>query len=1370
MRPTTKRRLTALLAVAVLGIGGAGGFYEIRQHQIKANLLAERAAGMKAYEAGDYDTALTELAKFNNSDLRDAQTLFALARARSRVELPNEQHLAEAVAYYRRGLLIDPKDNAARHELLAIYVNPYIAMDAEAVTLCDELLKSNPNDIEALRAKTTSLYRLHRLDEAIVVAQRLTELAPTDMRGQQLTYELMYQLNRPADQIVGRAQKDLKAHKNDPRFQMLLGYAYMLTGQFDLARTNLVAAAHQKQTDPVAVEELCGMLDTMHLYDESNALLARSAAQTADPEMQRILIRRLWQTGDFAQVASRLQNLSLKDGDSELLAFETMSLYQLNRRSDADKLLAALASRTHDDAAAAWAKAIATQFAQPVLAPSDQIARYEAALSRDPANAVIRDMLGSAYEELGESEPALQQWKMAADSEPSWAEPRTQIARLMADTGREQTAIEEAERAYDRAQNVGSAIGLAVASAHAAEQSDDPAMARKVLILVSDIQKKIPNEPETLPIYAAMLARTGQREQAASVIKAALDSPRVSEDRTLLQLASVSRSMRLGLEKQIFERAEKLHGMTPELALAMARDRAVAGDANTAKSILRGQVAAATSQPVAWRLAYAQFLESINDPAAAQTWAELGNANPGDLRVQAAIADLPESSTVWQNREFIRTTIDRLHAITGDEGHRWQLAQARWLLKSPDVQKDSAAAVVLLTELVRTSPDMLVPRLYLARALENLNEVSQAIDQLKGAAAIDADSPAVGIELVRLMQSQGQFDDSAMYLNRLVNNKSLTADQRLQVAMLEAAGGQRDAALQMLGQSGGEQGEILRAGLLRQRGETLAATQLYRHIVSQPDTDAQTIIEAAEFFAAHHDDADTQTALKALDRSTVSAERRALLMADYDEDRGETKAAEQLLQKTANQNDATACGALAAFEFRQGNDAAALDAINRAGSAARLADLRMDIQQMDSVHTKLTEHSLREALSQQPADTAGRQTLTALTSAGGLDQVAGQLDAVAEKYPRFMPAQKLAFEAALKLGKLDDATAIATRCAATFPTDAEAAEMAVMVRAAAGQWSDMLLAAQIWRQRSAENPLQADMAIAEAQMQMAEADQAVKQLAPYVEMAEKNPAEHENVLGDYCRALVLNGQQDAAAKILSPMLSDAKWRILWLKLASEVHGADAASRWITQIEPAIPANNLTERTNLAAAWYALGVRYGYAGGFTNARRVVTPVAADPQAPVAAHLLLAASAEKLGDRSGAVNAYRKALQLDPNLPLAENNLAYDLLQQNQNLDEARTLAEKAVAAHADDAAYRDTLGQILLRMGDRQGAIQAYQALVQMQPNNIPAHITLAQTLLADGKRDSASRVLAQIDALLQAAPGNAVAYQQDVMALRQSLK
>jgi tetratricopeptide (TPR) repeat protein len=255
MRPTTRRRLTSLLTIAVLGIGGATGVYEFRQHQLHARLLADRTAGLVAFNAGDYDTALKDLSHYNQFNQRDALTLFTFAKARSRVELPNEAHLGEAINYYRRGLQLDPKNNAAKHELLAIYINPYVAYNAEAVTLCNELLKTNPNDIDALRAQATALYRLHRLDEAMAVADRLTRLAPTDMRGQQLKYELMYQLNRPANQILAGAQKDFKDHPHDPRFEMLLGYAYMLTGDFDQSHKHLLAAANQKQTDPIAVQE-----------------------------------------------------------------------------------------------------------------------------------------------------------------------------------------------------------------------------------------------------------------------------------------------------------------------------------------------------------------------------------------------------------------------------------------------------------------------------------------------------------------------------------------------------------------------------------------------------------------------------------------------------------------------------------------------------------------------------------------------------------------------------------------------------------------------------------------------------------------------------------------------------------------------------------------------------------------------------------------------------------------------------------------------------------------------------------------------------------------------------------------------------------
>lgn len=98
---------------------------------------------------------------------------------------------------------------------------------------------------------------------------------------------------------------------------------------------------------------------------------------------------------------------------------------------------------------------------------------------------------------------------------------------------------------------------------------------------------------------------------------------------------------------------------------------------------------------------------------------------------------------------------------------------------------------------------------------------------------------------------------------------------------------------------------------------------------------------------------------------------------------------------------------------------------------------------------------------------------------------------------------------------------------------------------------------------------------------------------------------------------------------------------------------------------------------------------------------------------------------------AIAAHRKSLELSPKDPVFANNLASALADQGKNLDEARLLAESAVAAQSSNLQYLDTLGWVYHRMGDQNRALKIYQQLSAQQPlpPNVAAH---AATVL--GKR------------------------------------
>src|SRR5205085_4440670 len=110
------------------------------------------------------------------------------------------------------------------------------------------------------------------------------------------------------------------------------------------------------------------------------------------------------------------------------------------------------------------------------------------------------------------------------------------------------------------------------------------------------------------------------------------------------------------------------------------------------------------------------------------------------------------------DRDFILRTIERTRKLTGEEAQLWRFAKARWLLNGPakEKSKDSAEAVGILSDLVRSSPDVPQYRERLAAGLLNLGNARDAIDHLKAAVVIEPDDFNTVQELIRLLQAQNR--------------------------------------------------------------------------------------------------------------------------------------------------------------------------------------------------------------------------------------------------------------------------------------------------------------------------------------------------------------------------------------------------------------------------------------------------------------------------------------------------------------------------------------------------------------------------------------------------------------------------------------
>ncbi len=1406
IRPKTMRRLAVLLVLLLAIAGLLFGGYLVSKRRMAVKIEEERQAAMDAYRKSDFNGALphfdyyltkTKLAEKQGAEVDEqaAEALFAYGESRRNIEMPNGRHIFEAVKVFETYQRMCPDDLRAKHALLELY--PRIRYEAEAIKLADDVLARDPADIAALRSKVRALVGQQKREEALAISQKLNAVAPHELRSQIFTQSLLLELNHKPEELVKLAEDQVKAHPNDAYFEVLLAYNYSRADQPEPAKKWLRAAAEHAPADLEFVKQLTGMLDRVGMTSEATQVVERSVEQSkGDPQFMLALVQRKWQNGENQEVVDRLAYLDPKSptSDAQLLAFRALALYALDRPAEADPIVEALAAREMDASALSWATALKAGFAQPAREPRDQIKQYQAALNRSPDNAVIRFMLGQAYARLGETEPAVEAWERAGDLAPSWATPHAMMARVFTQSARYPQALVQSRQAYQINPNLpGVVTGVMVAYFNTLDDSAKPEAVTALLKDVEQVQAQQPLEPETLPIYVALLARTGQRDKAQKVIHAAMDAEHALPAETLARLAVVSNSQQLGAEQEIMAAAEKLHGSTPGIALRQALLLADSGKPQDGLQLLQKAQAAAKSDAVRWRIAVAEYRDWIQDKDVAKEWVDLGDANPKDLAVQTAVL---RSRARFADRDFWQRSIDRAKKLTGEEGVLWRLERARWLLSGNPSSKDSAEAVNQLTAITQSSPTLADPHRLLANALERISKdksendkgdfLKRAADEMKVAAGLTPDDPATVLELTRLLTTIGRREEAQKPLDRLVQSTILSPQARKQTAHALASRGYWQEAIAVLTPAPQDaERDALMAALYHHTGKTTAAADYYNKVLGAKSPDATSLVDAADFFARHDQKEQAQKFLARLETATDSKVLRETLLGRYSEQHVGDDAALAHFNAAvqAAPADATAQRELAGFYLRHGKyeqTVATVDeGLKSAPDDADLKSLKVTADAMRAYAKDQDMLALSSVLSREPRNEAASEMFKVLAEAksSGEDvaKTVARLDALAATHPNFPELQAKLIQGYLALKKYPKAESLALRAAENWPNDPRFAHLLVAVYHNQGPdaLSRALDAARQWRSRSPENTLEPDVVIADMLLQLRRPGEAVETLQRYVAAAAR-PDGNAAVVSLYAQALIGSSRESEAVALLKPLAEQsAKWRSIWLSLAARAHrDGSAASKWITQVTPLLQPGATQEQQALAESWFAVGQQFHEPKAFDNAHAVLTALVGKTDAPSDAWFLYAANAEARADLPEAERGYREVLKREPNTPAACNNLAYVLLAQGhpQDLSEALSLAEKAIAAGPDNATFRDTRARIYAQQGNNNAAIGDFQAALKLDRDSLEAMIGLADVLSRSGQVEAAKALLPEVAKRIELSPPLAPPLQKQLDGVRSALK
>jgi tetratricopeptide (TPR) repeat protein len=243
--------------------------------------------------------------------------------------------------------------------------------------------------------------------------------------------------------------------------------------------------------------------------------------------------------------------------------------------------------------------------------------------------------------------------------------------------------------------------------------------------------------------------------------------------------------------------------------------------------------------------------------------------------------------------------------------------------------------------------------------------------------------------------------------------------------------------------------------------------------------------------------------------------------------------------------------------------------------------------------------------------------------------------------------------------------------------------------------------------------------------------------------------------------------------------------VAWLKRASEENPDDHEAAQLTGLSlylggkpaEAIPylekVQSWYPSANVDAA-YILGVAYIQTKQYPNARVAFAKMFQVPPDSAAAYLFTARLLLRFDFGPVAEEYGRKAVELDPKLPLGHqllgelylyqskipeataqfeqelainpgNPTAYyklaDAYSRIQKFDEAEKLLQRSIWLDATSTGPYVLLGKVLLKKGETQLAIRALQRAVSMDPNNNIPHHLLGQAYRDLGRNEEADREL-----------------------------
>ncbi|TVQ30749.1 MAG: hypothetical protein EA376_11900 [Phycisphaeraceae bacterium] len=1365
MTARSKKRI-ALLATLVflLGAGVIVG-REVRKIQREKTLEQAYQAAMEAKDQGDHTTVVSRLGYYllsgKSSGLEiDPELWLIWADSRRKTPDDNVRHLTDAIQAAREARDLMPGDPRPLELLLELYGQ--VGRLTERLDTAEQLLEVDPENLPAGYARTLALWQLGRTQEAAEASLELAERHPNLLRTHELALHLMLEDPDRREDAWAYVEDAILKNPDDLGIVLLRARTAAALGRVDDAREAAKQAADMEPTRSDDFRNLLTILDALEMSELAQQALDRETERSdAGSDVLVTAAERAWKAGLYSRARAYLNsdNEILAELSDNFLGWSALLTLRRDEEPGENPALRELRGRVSEDAIL-WVAVLDGFRAIDQREWGKARERLSTAIAADPMNALANFYLGIAEFNLGEQRQATLRWRSLARTELRWVELHRQLASSLLQMGRLQDAYSYAARGFVASpdQSIMAPTLARTAAAYVEDVGPGGDAVEGAMLFLREAREKLPESGEVLALLARGQAAVGAVDEARRTVEEILEKQLLFTGESLRALMRLSRSHDWGLEAQLTQLAEAIELDDPSIDLVLALQAASDGRIAEGRKILTQAVEQSEGpRRVEGKLRLALYLDAVRDPEALSALTKLAEEHPDDPQMQLSLL---QSAAAWSDEKAVNAAIARLRRLAGEASTVWKIHEARRLLTFEPSERNASKADLLLSEVIRSDPSSLVARELAAEARQTLGDTEAAIRHLGDAILASPDELRLYPRMIYMLQQVGDVERAESMLRRFAAERDISSELRRQRAALLSAQGLWDLAIEdvrLLAEGGQTRDKLALADLHVRLGRPGEAARLYEQLLEAAEAEPVVFIRAAEFYAGQGRINRGREVLSRL--PDEPAGRRTSAVAAYLARHGEWSEAEAMYTQAAERRDTPeAWNELARFymQARRLDDAEQAVARGRrkASDDDQLALTSRAITAMRGEGDQAT--AIGEMLSGIGFE-ADSQPVRALRDAikdherrpDNREAFVNELRRIAEQHNTFYPVWQLLAIELMKDGRREQALDAAQRVMRLRPADPSPARLATEIMVIDDRIDQAIVMARQWRQRSIENPIEADLMIAHLESLQQRHAEGLRWLDPHQEriiaQGDAYPARLELLAG----LLANTGRADEAHRMLWERAQQNRdWALRYLGVGAKLVDEPATAReWIGRVTPLL-AEDARGAVAIGQAWFDLGVATRSHDDFRRAiGELEKALDSDPDAAFAASLI-AASYEQMDDHEQAEAMYRLALRENPDIAPVLNNLSYLLTTQGGSLDEALTLAERAVALSPETPVFLDTQGAALLRLGRVEEAERVFRRGLSFDPADLMLTLGLAESLLEQDRDSEAERLLNRVELLM----------------------